>query len=295
MGIIFGFFLAFGPSFGQIQDLSCPSCISILPENIELYKELFPLIIWTDDSTYDHTSTVNLSGHLRPENTFHPVTVTITDPIGNIVTVKQIIPDASGDFVTSFNTSSKLWSKDGTYIIKAQSGAETRVFKTKIKLIESKGETNMCPSKEMVISTSNGGIYCIPYKIIGGSTTNVGGTLDIKQKTLFLDIRGTNIESIVLDLPRNILDSKNPDGTDSDFVVLSKGNPVDYQKISADDTFRKIQLTYPPDRKGQFEIIGTSVIPEFGTIALLILLITISTVIVLSRSKGFRPALLRSV
>ncbi len=284
LGIIFGVFFAFSPAFGQIQDLSCPSCISILPENIELYKELFPLIIWTDDSTYDHASAVKLSGHLRPENTFHPVTVTITDPIGNIVTIKQIIPDESGDFAATFDTSSKLWSKDGTYIIKAQSGAETRVFKTKVELIESKGETGPCHFNELVVS-ANGGTYCIPYEINGGRTTNVEGTLDIKQKTLSLNIRGTDIESIILDLPRNILDAKNPDGTDSDFVVLSKGKPVDYEKLSSDDASRKIQLTYPPDRKGQFEIVGTSVIPEFGTIAMMILLVTVSSVIVLSRSK----------
>ncbi len=133
--------------------------------------------------------------------------------------------------------------------------------------------------------SANGGTYCIPYEINGGRTTNVEGTLDIKQKTLSLNIRGTDIESIILDLPRNILDAKNPDGTDSDFVVLSKGKPVDYEKLSSDDASRKIQLTYPPDRKGQFEIVGTSVIPEFGTIAMMILLVTVSSVIVLSRSK----------
>ncbi len=212
------------------------------------------------------------------------------------MTVKQITPDQSGDFEHDFDTSSALWSKDGMYIIKAQSGSETRVFKTQIELLESKGEVSLCAVNEVTVTATNGGFYCVPYEITGKETTNVEGSLDIKQKTLFLNIRGADIESIVLDLPRNILDSKSPDGSDSDFVILSKGKPVDYEELPSEDgTSRKIRLMYPPDRNGQFEIIGTAVIPEFGTITLMMLSVTTLAVILLSRYRTTSLPLFRSV
>ena len=50
------------------------------------------------------------------------ITLTVTAPNGNIVTVSQISP--SGDsFATTIETGGPLWSQDGIYTIKAVQGA----------------------------------------------------------------------------------------------------------------------------------------------------------------------------
>jgi len=54
-----------------VQDLACIGCVDIPLEEIELYKDLFPIIIWTDAKNYDHNSVITVNGFLRPENTFN--------------------------------------------------------------------------------------------------------------------------------------------------------------------------------------------------------------------------------
>jgi len=50
------------------------------------------------------------------------ITLTVTAPNGNIVTVSQISP-SSGSFATTITTGGALWSQDGMYTIKAVQGA----------------------------------------------------------------------------------------------------------------------------------------------------------------------------
>lgn len=271
-------------TYAITENPGCPSCVQIPSNQIELYKELFPLTIWTDQTVYDHDSTILLEGHLRPENIVHPVIITVTNPIGNIVSIQQLEPNPDGDFSLSFKTSSPLWKQDGTYIIKAQSGTETRLFKTNVELVSiGLGTKSECSSNEILTQADNGGSYCIPFKVSGGYTTGIDAFLTTVTKTLTLNIRGTNIESITLDLPRSILDAKSPDGEDASFIVLLNDNPINYNELKSysEDT-RKIEIFYPPDRKGKIDIIGTYAIPEFGSVGLMVLLIGISVITVVS-------------
>ena len=50
------------------------------------------------------------------------ITLTVTAPNGNIVTVSQISP-SSGSFATTITTGGALWSQDGMYTIKAVQGS----------------------------------------------------------------------------------------------------------------------------------------------------------------------------
>jgi predicted secreted protein with PEFG-CTERM motif len=64
-------------------------------------------------TTIDVSGTTDRSGD---------VTLTVTAPNGNIVTVSQISP-SSGSFATTIETGGALWSQDGMYTIKAVQGA----------------------------------------------------------------------------------------------------------------------------------------------------------------------------
>lgn len=122
-------------SFGEESRPLCASCVRIPSYELEMYKSTFPLIIWTDDPTYDHSSTIALNGHVKPQNVIAPVTITIRNPIGNVVHVQQVTPDNEGNFVVLLETSSQLWKQDGEYAILAQSGTTTRSFKTSVELV----------------------------------------------------------------------------------------------------------------------------------------------------------------
>ena len=56
------------------------------------------------------------------------ITLTVTAPNGNIVTVSQISP-SGGSFATTIETGGSLWSQDGMYKISAQQGAASN-YKT---------------------------------------------------------------------------------------------------------------------------------------------------------------------
>ena len=289
--VFFGILLFTGPIDAQFQDLSCPSCVHIPPEEIDLYKSLFPLIIWTDDTVFNHQSSILLEGYLRPQISPSPVTIVITNPIGNIVSIEQINPDPDGNFSMYINTASQLWSIDGDYIIKAQNGPE-RFFKTSVEVISlDLGQKSQCVLTDISVVADNGGVYCIPF-VATGETTGVQGTLDTKTKTLTLDLRGKGIESITIQLPRNILDSQSSDNNDTDFVVLFNGVQIDYEEGDSTADYRLLTISYSPDRKAQIEIIGTSVIPEFGALAILILVTTITIALILSKKSNL--VLLRS-
>ena len=115
-------------------EITCTSCVQIHSYEIDLYKEMFPLTVWTDSQIYDHYSTIQVNGHLKPQNTIAPILAVVTNPVGNVVTIQQLSPDIDGNFSFELNTESSLWTQNGNYILKVQSGTETRQFKTMFTL-----------------------------------------------------------------------------------------------------------------------------------------------------------------
>lgn len=272
-----------GVSYAESEN-TCPSCVQIPSYEIELYKEMFPLIVWTDSQTYDHYSTIKVNGYLNPENSVAPIIAVVTNPIGNIVTIQQFSPDANGNFSFELNTESPLWTQNGDYILKVQSGTETRQFKTKFTLVQSvTGITDNCESQEISVLANTGRIYCIPFKVTNGVVTNTAGKLDSDKKTITLDITGQGVESITFDIPRYILDSKTTSGIDSVFLVTYNGKMTEYQEMQSDSDSRQIKLDYHSAKKITFDIVGTHVIPEFGSVALVILIGSIMSILVIGK------------
>jgi len=277
-----------GTSYAE-PEITCTSCVQIPSYEIDLYKEMFPLTVWTDSQIYDHYSTIKVNGYLKPQNTIAPILVIVTNPVGNVVTIQQLSPDIDGNFSFELNTESPLWTQNGDYILKVQSGVETRQFKTTFTLVSSLvGSVDECTLDEISILANNGRIYCIPFKVIKGVASGTEGKLNSDTKTITLDMRGHDIESIILDIPRYILDSKSSTGVDSVFTVMSNSKMVEYQELKSDYDSRQIQLDYPVASKATFEIVGTHVVPEFGSVTLLILIGSIMSILVISKSFSNR-------
>ena len=83
----------------------------------------------------------------------------------------------------------------------------------------------------------------------------------------------------MLTIPKQILDTN-----EGDFFVLVDGEETNHDSSSTDDTWTLIIPFY--NGSEEIEIIGTFVIPEFGTIAAIILAVAITSIIIISaRSK----------
>jgi len=277
-------------SYGQtIQDLSCSGCIQIEnSDRLEIHKFLeLPIILWAEDFTYnyDQGSKIIINGHSNLNDPNTPIVFTVTNPIGNLVTIDQIMVKPGSDFTVKFKSSGPLWKAAGMYIIKAQAGPQSTIFKTNVNLIAMDSQSSLeCNSNEITVLGTNGGQYCVPYQSLF-ALSQVTSTLNTETKTLTLNINGNNAQTLSLDIDRNLLNAKSSDGEDIEFIVMVNGEPADFTESESSIAGQRT-LTLSFGAGGTtIEIIGTSVIPEFGSIAVLILVVSIITVVVISRKN----------
>ena len=117
----------------------------------------------------------------------------------------------------------------------------------------------------------------ISYEITNGKITNVIPDLD--AVSLLINIEAIDDGSITLTIPRSVLDATINNG-DDEFFVLVDGEEVDFDEITT-STDRTLTIEFLAGAE-QIEIIGTFVIPEFGTIAAMILAVAIISIIAIS-------------
>jgi predicted secreted protein with PEFG-CTERM motif len=117
----------------------------------------------------------------------------------------------------------------------------------------------------------------ISYEIINGKVKNVIPDMDAVSLLVYIESIGDG--SITLTIPRSILDATINNG-DDEFFVLVDGEEVEFEEIitSAD---RTLTINFSAGTE-EIEIIGTFVIPEFGTIAAMILAVAIISIIAIS-------------
>ena len=252
-----------------IQDMSCTSCITISDtRTLGLHKNLqLPILLWAEnfDYTSDHNSIISISGHSNLNNPETPITITVTNPIGNLVTVQQIMVSPNSDFNVKFNPGGHLWAKDGMYIIKAQGGGQSTVFKTQVEL------TGGVPTGvECAVNELNANDYCIPYSITGATVSS--SSLNTKNKSIVIMLSDSDEGTLTIKPSTDIIKGIS--------LVLVDGQEWDDVTISGND----VTIMFPAGTE-EIEVIGTFVVPEFGSIAVLILIISIITVVVFSRKR----------
>ena len=117
----------------------------------------------------------------------------------------------------------------------------------------------------------------ISYEITNGKVTNV--IPDMDAVSLLVHIESIGDGSITLTIPRSVLDATIDNGDDQ-FFVLVDGEEVDFEETIT-STDRTLTINFLAGTE-EIEIIGTFVIPEFGTIAAMILAVAIISIIAIS-------------
>ncbi len=142
-------------------------------------------------------------------------------------------------------------------------------------------EGYQAPLKEPV--EVQGTDFKLTYAISGGKIIKVIPNLD--EKSLMVQIDSISNGTLVIKLPREVIDAKFA-GEDDSFIVLLDGLDIDFDE-STNGNERTLTIQYPEGTE-DIEIIGTYVIPEFGGIAIIILMVSVFSVIFVSRNKlGF--------
>jgi predicted secreted protein with PEFG-CTERM motif len=129
-----------------------------------------------------------------------------------------------------------------------------------------------------------GQTYPIEYMITGGSVENM--TIHGENQTLGVTISSTSNGTLALRLPREVIDSKTLDGEDAEFAAFIDN--AEYEEPGeiepAEDT-RTLLIGFPAGA-GSVDLIGTSVIPEFSTIAVIMLAVAIVGIVIATARHG---------
>jgi len=246
-------------------------------------QQILPIVVSTDNDTYDRQSVVIVTGHVQNAIAGQAITMKVSDPNGNVVEVDQLTLNSNGDFQDKINTASPLWSAGGVYTIYVQAGSQQGLLSTETQFTLPGGGQSSCTSQQLSATIGNE-MYCIDYTIDGGTVS--GATLNAASKTLVVNIQANDDGQITLNIPRSVLDAKS--GTsDSAFAVLIDGEQAQqFTETPSTDT-RTVTIPFQMASE-KIEIIGTQIVPEFGPIAALVLAIAIISIIAVSAKTGLR-------
>lgn len=119
------------------------------------------------------------------------------------------------------------------------------------------------------------------HDISGGQVTGI--IADGNAKSVIISLNANDDGEITVTLPRDVIDAKMGDEDDA-FFVLVDNEEVDFEETTT-ATDRTVTVQFPAGAE-TIEIIGTFAVPEFGTIAIIVLGIAIvSIVAVTSKSR----------
>ena len=213
-----------------------------------------------------------------------PITIQIYHET-NLVSVDQVPVAKDGTFVSSFYATGSKWKDEGTYTIRGQY-TPTQIAETTFEFF---GQAIDKSSAVFPVDIPNSGTFDVGYTIRGGEVKDV--VMNQERYSLVVETIMTSNGNIILKLPRDSFDAQNDD-TDTTFIILiSKQNnaagdfiQVEYEEIAVSSDYRTIRI---PLEEGDrwIEVIGTYVIPEFGSIAIIILVVAVSSAIIVSKSK----------
>jgi len=237
------------------------------------------ITLTADNTAYQEGDVITITGTIEKVIPGMPATLQVFFE-KNLIQVSQVKVSQDGDFTDTFTAAGPQWQNEGTVIIKADYGGASTELK-----IEFFKNTSGEYTSNYEVKIPEGGTFDVPYTMKGG----IISSMDLNQKnlSLIINIVTSSDGNLNINLPRDGIDSVDNNGQDIDFIVLMyEGNseiPIqtDVRKIEAGEEFRSIDIPVK-DGDTKIEIVGTHVVPEFGTIATIVLAVAIVSIIAVS-------------
>lgn len=235
-----------------------------------------PIVVNTDKESYDNGDVVKITGEVKEKLSGFPVSLQVIAANGNLVTVKQVDVNEDNKFTTEITAGGSLWKSSGMYTVKVLYGTESRTNETTFEFGSIGVTTTDVKQKGPTVKIENTDID-IAYEITNGEITKLTPIED--ANSLIAMIKTTDAGELSITLPRTAIDAKIGDN-DDDFFVLVDGNEVSFEENTT-TTNRILKIPFPEGAE-EIEIIGTFVVPEFGSIAIFVLAIAVTSIIVMT-------------
>lgn len=197
----------------------------------------------------------------------------------NIVNIAQVEVSQDGSYTHTIIADGPYWKSDGKYTVKATYGISSNVYEASFDF-QTKASANTTV-QTFEVKAGDSGTFDIPYTIRGGTIKGI--VVDPQILGLVVTIQADVDGTLTLDLGRKWIDAKTSTGDDDSFFVYIDGTEVQYQE-SADADSRTITIQFQ-EGDSDIEIIGTQVIPEFGPVAVIVLVLAITATIAVSARK----------
>ena len=237
------------------------------------------ITLTADNTAYQEGDVITITGSIEKVIPGMPATLQIFFE-KNLIQVSQVKVSQDGEFTDTFTAAGPQWKNEGTVIIKADYGGASTELN-----IEFFKNTSGEYTSNYEVKIPEGGTFDVPYTMKGGIISSMN--VNQKNLSLVINIATSSDGNLNINLPREGIDSLDNNGQDIDFIVLMyEGNseiPIqtDVKKIEVGNEFRSIDI---PVKNGdtKIEIVGTHVVPEFGTIAMIVLAVAIVSIIAVS-------------
>ena len=279
-----------------------------------VFGENDSIIATTDKSSYSEGEIISISGEIVYLGLGNQLTIMITSPNGNIAAIDQVTVSSDKKFNSEIKPNGVYWKLPGTYTILITQDENNQAtlsfeFGGMVSLSTNGSEDatiedatiedatiedatiedatiedatiedatiidSVVTATTVTVQDSND---LISYEITNAKLLNVIPDLDAVSLLIFIET--TDAGSITLTIPRTVLDAS-INGGDDEFFVLIDGEEVDFEEIRTSDT-RTLSIDFLAGTE-QIEIIGTFVVPEFGTIAAMILAVAIISIVAIS-------------
>ena len=243
-------------------------------------QENHSLTITTEKESYSAGEPIQIVGLVESKVTDFKVTLRVFNPMNNLITIDELDVNDDGTFHGEISTSiGGLWEKDGTYTIIANYYAsEVSTIQFEYGVMISAGVQDVVPEfsvteDEDYLQSTMLEDYELGYELTGAKIIRI--TPDTEMKSLIFEIETYSDGELRITLPKDVIDTD-----EEGFFILVDGIETNHEAVSNLENWSfVIPFSYGSE---EIEIIGTFVIPEFGTIAALVLVTAISVIVMIS-------------
>jgi predicted secreted protein with PEFG-CTERM motif len=238
------------------------------------------LTITTEKESYSAGEPIQIVGLVESKVTDFKVTLRVFNPMNNLITIDELDVNDDGTFHGEISTSiGGLWEKDGTYTIIANYySSEVSTIQFEYGVMISAGVQDVVPEfsvteDEDYLQSTMLEDYELGYELTGAKIIRI--TPDTEMKSLIFEIETYSDGELRITLPKDVIDTD-----EEGFFILVDGIETNHEAVSNLENWSfVIPFSYGSE---EIEIIGTFVIPEFGTIAALVLVTSIAVIVMIS-------------
>ncbi|MCH8975301.1 MAG: PEFG-CTERM sorting domain-containing protein [Thaumarchaeota archaeon] len=230
------------------------------------------------------STTISVSGHTSVRN--NDITILVQAPNGNIISIDQVSPDANGDFMKDVQVGGLQWNQDGVYTIGIKQGSST-LYDFSLSVEVTGGTTAATSVSDSTLESGIGeaspiiggtkdisGLTITDNSVLGSTTISISGHTDRTNTDVTVRVQAPNGNIVSV--------SQLTPGANGDFMIdVEVGGQVWSQNGMYTIAVQQGESSSYKDSV-DVEIVDGAIIPEFGTIAALILAVAIISIIAVS-------------